>query len=110
MGLISRVSSRTYRNYLTSLNYLASRNNMPASKKTLRNQQQKKNREAGVGDSQGRVASNNKTEHVMVNCTVCRTALRMIKDNKQAAIHVSSKHPGKSFADCFPGYTTTHKC
>merc|ERR1712087_873563 len=98
MGLISRVSSRTYRSLFCI---------MPASKKTLRNQQQKKNRAAGIGDKDGKIASSTKTEHVMVACTVCRTQLRMIKNNKQAAIHVTSKHPGKSFGECFPGYTAS---
>merc|ERR1712109_358156 len=98
MGLISRVSSRTYRNKKKSLT-------MPASKKTFRNQQQKKNRAAGIGDAQGRIASSTKEANVMVACTVCRTQLRMIKNNKQAAIHVTSKHPGKTFGECFPGYT-----
>merc|ERR1711972_1160954 len=96
MGLISRVSSRTYR----KKNYI-----MPASKKTLRNQQQKKNRQAGIGDAQGRIASSTKEANVMATCTVCRMQLRMIKNNKQAAVHVTSKHPGKAFGECFPGFT-----
>lgn len=77
---------------------------MPASKKQVRAQQQKKNVAAGVGDAKGRVASKEVTKHVMVPCTICRVECRMIKENKQAAIHVTSKHPDKSFEVCFPDY------
>jgi len=78
--------------------------NMPASKKMMRAQQQKKNVAAGVGDAKGRVASKEKAVHVMVPCSICRVECRMIKENKQASIHVTSKHPGKTFEECFPGY------
>ena len=78
---------------------------MPASKKTLRNQQQKKNQAAGLGDEKGRMPSQVKKENVMVACSICKQEIRMIKKNEQAAAHVASKHSGKSFEDCFPGFT-----
>lgn len=78
---------------------------MPASKKTLRNQQQKKNQAAGIGDEKGRVASNIKESKVMAACTICKQEIRMIKKNEQAKQHVESKHSAKSFEECFPGYT-----
>ena len=42
---------------------------------------------------------------VMVACTICKQQIRMIKKNEQARVHVDSKHSGKPFAECFPGYT-----
>jgi len=80
---------------------------MPASKKTLRNQQQKQNRAAGIGDKDGRVASQVKEANVMAACTVCKQQIRMLKKNAQAAAHVDSKHSGKKFEDCFPGFTAS---
>merc|ERR1719450_1726706 len=29
----------------------------------------------------------------------------MIKKNEQAKVHVESKHSGKKFEECFPGFT-----
>jgi hypothetical protein len=78
---------------------------MPASKKTLRAQQQKKNQAAGVGDEKGRIASNVKSANVMATCTICKQQIRMIKKNEQAKQHVDSKHAGKTFEDCFPGFS-----
>ena len=57
--------------------------NMPASKKDLKKQQQKKNVAAGIGDAQGRIASNQKADQVMAACTVCKQQIRMIKKNEQ---------------------------
>jgi len=78
---------------------------MPASKKDLKKLQQKKNVAAGIGDAQGRIASNNKAEQVMATCTICKQQIRMIKKNEQAKVHVQSKHSGKEFSVCFPGFT-----
>ena len=78
---------------------------MPASKKDLKKQQQKKNIAAGIGDAHGRIASNNKAEQVMAACTICKQQIRMIKKNEQARVHVENKHSGKKFEDCFPGFT-----
>ena len=84
---------------------------MPASKKDLKKNQQKKNVAAGIGDEKGRLPSQNKVrgqrvhsvhivhnvykfplnnkllffqpENVMVACTICKQVLRMIKKNEQ---------------------------
>jgi len=80
---------------------------MPASKKTLRNQQQQKNKAAGIGDEKGRLPSQQKEANVMAACTVCKQQIRMMKKNAQAAAHVESKHSGKKFEECFPGYTAS---
>jgi len=78
---------------------------MPASKKGLKKQEQKKNREAGVGDEKGRLPSRVKEATVMGTCTICKQQIRMIKNNEQAKTHVDNKHSGKSFGDCFPGFS-----
>lgn len=78
---------------------------MPASKKDLKKAQHKKNVAAGVGDDKGRIPSNNKAAVVMVACSICKQQIRMIKKNEQAKNHVESKHAGKAFDDCFPGYS-----
>lgn len=80
---------------------------MPASKKTLRNQQQKKNQAAGIGDEKGRLPAQTKEANVMAACTICKQQIRMVKKNAQAAAHVDSKHSGKKFEDCFPGHSTS---
>lgn len=78
---------------------------MPASKKDLRAQKQKKNVALGIGDEKGRIASNNKEAPVMALCTICKQSIRMVKKNEQAKVHVDSKHSGKPFEECFPGFT-----
>jgi len=78
---------------------------MPASKKDLRANKQKKNVALGIGDEKGRIASNNKEPQVMAACTICKQQIRMVKKNEQAKVHVESKHSGKAFDVCFPGYT-----
>jgi ribosomal protein L34E len=80
---------------------------MPASKKDLRAQKQKKNVAAGIGDEKGRIASHVKEPQVMAACTICKQQIRMIKKNEQARVHVESKHSGKAFDVCFPGFTCT---
>lgn len=78
---------------------------MPASKKTLRNQKQKQNVAAGIGDEKGRVASNQKVAAPMGVCTICKQSIKMgATKNPQAAAHVASKHSAKKFEDCFPGF------
>jgi len=78
---------------------------MPASKKDLKKNQQKKNVAAGIGDAQGRLPSQTKAEVVMATCSICKQQIRMIKKNEQAKVHVQSKHSNKAFTDCFPGFT-----
>jgi len=80
---------------------------MPQSKKDLRTQKQKKNVEAGIGDAKGRIASNIKDAPTMAACTICKQSIRMVKKNTQASAHVDSKHSGKKFEECFPGFTAS---
>lgn len=77
---------------------------MPASKKDLKKAEQKKNVEKGIGDAKGRIPSRQKAEAVMGTCAICKQQIKMIKNNIQAKAHVDSKHSGKSFGDCFPGF------
>lgn len=76
---------------------------MPASGKTLKKRQQASNREAGIGDADGRMPSKVKAPEVNAVCTVCRASIRMTKTNTEAKTHFESKHPASSFATCFPG-------
>ena len=76
---------------------------MPASGKMLKNKAQKANREAGIGDAQGRLPSRVKAAEVNGRCTKCFVEIRMTKTNTEAKMHCDSKHPGVAFAECFPG-------
>ena len=76
---------------------------MPASSKMLKNKQQKANREAGIGDADGRIPSRVKAEEVNGICQKCFTAIRMTAKNVEALQHCNSKHAGNTFAECFPG-------
>merc|ERR1711884_783922 len=78
---------------------------MPQSKKDLRAQKQRANQKAGIGDEKGRLPANQKAENVMAACTICKQSIRMIKANTQAKQHVESKHSGKKFDVCFPGFS-----
>ena len=78
---------------------------MPASKKDLRAAKQKANVKAGIGDASGKLPSQNKDAPVMAGCTICKQQIRMVKKNEQAKVHVDSKHAGKKFEECFPGFT-----
>jgi len=78
---------------------------MPASKKDLKKLKQKQNVANGIGDEKGRLPSHNKPQNVMAACTICKQEIRMIKKNEQAKQHVQNKHSGKTFVDCFPGYS-----
>jgi len=78
---------------------------MPASKKDIKKLKQKANVAAGIGDKDGKIASNVKEAQVMVACSICKQQIRMVKKNEQARVHVESKHPGKKFEELFPGYT-----
>ncbi len=69
----------------------------------LKNKAQKENREAGIGDAQGRLPSRVKAAEVQGSCQKCFMAIRMTAKNIEAKQHVDSKHPGETFATCFPG-------
>ena len=76
---------------------------MPASSKMLKNKAQKANRQAGLGDADGRLPSRVKAAEVTGVCEKCRAPIRMTAKNVEAKAHVENKHPGEKFADCFPG-------
>jgi len=76
---------------------------MPVSGKMLKAREQKANREAGIGDENGRKNHKEVREAVKINCTICMTAIIMSKSNTDAKVHCSSKHPTSTFAICFPG-------
>lgn len=75
---------------------------MPASGKMLKSREQKANREAGIGDANGRLNHKEVRQTVKANCTICMTAVIMSKSNTDAKVHCSSKHPTSTFAQCFP--------
>ena len=77
---------------------------MPASKKTLANNQKAKNIAAGIGDADGRLPARVKAAEVVANCTICSTSIRMTKKNVEAKSHSDSKHPTSTFEICFPGF------
>jgi len=77
---------------------------MPQSKKDLRAAKQKKNKELGIGDDKGRIASNIKEANTMATCTICKQTIRMVKKNEQAKAHVENKHSKSTFEQCFPGF------
>jgi len=75
---------------------------MPASNKTLANQQKKKNKEAGIGDADGRLPSRVKKDEVMLKCTICSQEIRETAKNVEAQQHASAKHPKATYQECFP--------
>ena len=76
---------------------------MPASHKMLKSREQAKNRAAGIGDEQGRLASRVKPAEVMARCTICSLEIRITKKNIEAKAHFESRHPSSTFAECWPG-------
>ena len=64
---------------------------MPASNKILKAKQQAANREAGIGDENGRLPSRVKPANVMVCCAICRMEIRMTRTNSEAKAHAESK-------------------
>ena len=76
---------------------------MPASGKMLKSRQQAANREAGIGDAQGRLPARIKPTEVMVKCTQCGQEIRATKTNTEAKQHFESRHPTVTFATCFVG-------
>ena len=76
---------------------------MPASNKMLKAREHAKNREAGIGDAQGRLPSRVKAANVMGQCTKCMASIRMTNTNTEAKDHWNSRHGTFTFAECFPG-------
>ena len=75
---------------------------MPASKKDLRNKKQRQNKEAGVGDKDGKLVSQ-KPAQVKAKCKICLQEIIMVKEYNQAKSHAETKH-NKPFSECFPGF------
>ena len=66
---------------------------MPASKATLRNAQQKANREAGIGDASGRLPARVKDEKPKLSCEICKVLLECTKQFQHQIkrfVHVST--------------------
>ena len=74
---------------------------MPLSGKMLKKREQAKDAANGiVRDAlvQRKIA----TAKPDVNCTICGTAFKVTKKNVDSRQHADSKHPTKTFAECFP--------
>ena len=74
---------------------------MPLGGKALKRRQQAEDAKNGVvrDELALRKAANAKAD---VHCTVCAVAFKLTKRNVDQRAHVESKHPGKTFAECFP--------
>lgn len=59
---------------------------MPASGKMLKKRLQKSNREAGIGDENGRLPSKVIAVATMAQCTICLSSIRSSKTNTGAFI------------------------
>lgn len=70
----------------------------------LKNKEQKANREAGLGDEQGRMPARVKAAEQMGRCSICSSEIRMTKKNIEAKAHFESRHPTSTFAILFPGH------
>ena len=74
---------------------------MPGSDKVLKRREQRANREAGIGDAQGRLVRQ-KEANRMEACFICKTTIRMTAKNVEARQHAESRHTDKTFEYCFP--------
>jgi hypothetical protein len=75
---------------------------MPESNAMAKKRIQKANREAGIGDKDGRL-TREKDKAPMLKCTVCSKEITATKTNTEAAAHAENKHSGKTTEECFPG-------
>lgn len=75
---------------------------MPESNHAAKKRQQKKNREMGLGDDQGRLIRT-KEPPKMSKCTVCQLELKITKTNTELTAH-ATKH-ASTLEACFPGAT-----
>ena len=82
-------------------NYI--KKSMPASNKMLKKREQAANKANGLGDANGRMPSRVKATEQNASCTQCMQAIRTTKTNTEMKAHAESKHPKKSYAECFPG-------
>ena len=75
---------------------------MPASNKMLKKAEQKRNKEAGIGDKDGRKPAKEVRVATKTQCTICSAELTVSKTNAELVGHMN-KHPKSTFAACFPG-------
>ena len=75
---------------------------MPESGKMKTKRLQRANRDAGIGDAEGRMPSRVKAEAKLSKCTICFQELVITKTNTELIAHAESKH-GKTCEICFPG-------
>jgi hypothetical protein len=78
---------------------------MPGSEKVLLARKRAENRANGIGDKDGKLSHLNKKAETTVKCTQCSSEIRATKKNIEAGQHASSRHPEKTFLECFPGAT-----
>ena len=64
---------------------------MPESNAAAKKRQQKKNRELGLGDEQGRLIRTKEPPKI-AKCTVCQMELKITKTNTELIAHATSKH------------------
>ena len=76
---------------------------MPASNKMLKKREHANNKAAGLGDKDGKMPARVKAETQNASCTVCSQSIRVTKTNTELHAHADSKHPKKSYSECFPG-------
>lgn len=74
---------------------------MPESNAAAKRRIQKANREAGIGDAQGRLVRQ-KDPPKMAKCTVCQAEMKITKTNSELIAHATNKH-GSTLDECFPG-------
>mmetsp|Transcript_18002 Transcript_18002/g.53539 ORF Transcript_18002/g.53539 Transcript_18002/m.53539 type:complete len:142 (-) Transcript_18002:15-440(-) len=74
---------------------------MPLGGKALKRREQAKDAKNGIirDELTLRKAANAKAD---VLCKLCATSFKLTKKNVDARTHAESKHPGKTFAECFP--------
>mmetsp|Transcript_29952 Transcript_29952/g.55065 ORF Transcript_29952/g.55065 Transcript_29952/m.55065 type:complete len:137 (-) Transcript_29952:218-628(-) len=76
---------------------------MPGSNKTERNRKLKANRQAGIGDADGRIPVRVKDAGIMMVCIVCKSELKCTKTNTELKQHAVGKHGKANYEECFPG-------
>ena len=74
---------------------------MPESNAAAKKRQQKANREAGIGDAQGRLVREKEPPKTS-KCTVCQLEMVITKTNTELTIHATNKH-NSTLEECFPG-------
>ena len=73
---------------------------MPEGHKAEKARQRNYNKEAGIGDKDGRIVRV-KAAAVMLKCTACLQELKATKTNSELRAHAEGKH-AKTLLECFP--------